>query len=429
MSSYFRSCFKTKKYRAFFCEKALTLILSQRERGLLKQLFKNGGVAILFLTSVAALPAWAADQPAAKTSAEKPAAEKSPAGADFFTVPDGSIEELFQFIDRVGRDPEGSDVKAILEYRKKAAPALIQAADKILALKPKTEQAQSAARMKMIALAMLDAIGDAQAGKRLEALPEELQKAGWPQFVREVRGFLLEKQLRELTPENLKDFEKIFADIKRFLTEAPVEDSDLGLMQTTLDFAEQYTAITGKTDAAVDAYSTFAKLLAARKDERLAKVVKMWENSIRRLTLVGNAVKIEGNVLGGKPIDWSKYAGKVVLVDFWATWCGPCLRELPEVKKAYELYHDRGFEIVGISLDKTRVQLDAYLKDNPIPWTIVYNDDGSTPTAEYYGINSIPTMFLVGKDGKVVSISVRGAKLSEELTKLLGKAEEKKAGK
>ena len=77
----------------------------------------------------------------------------------------------------------------------------------------------------------------------------------------------------------------------------------------------------------------------------------MLEGIVRRLTLLGNEMKIEGKLLDGKAFDWSKYAGKVVLVDFWATWCGPCLAEIPKMRKCYDLYHDKGFEIVGISCD------------------------------------------------------------------------------
>jgi thiol-disulfide isomerase/thioredoxin len=188
-----------------------------------------------------------------------------------------------------------------------------------------------------------------------------------------------------------------------------------------LIYAEEYAQQSGKTDFAVETYSSFAKLLSESKDERFQKMAKMMENSVRRLTLVGKPVKVEGDMLDGKTLDWSKYAGKVVIVDFWASWCGPCLRELPIVKTIYEKYHERGLEIVGISLDRNRKDLDAYLKASPIPWTIVYNDDGSAPTANYYGVMTIPAMFLVGKDGKVISTTLRGDQIHDELEKLLGK--------
>ncbi len=74
--------------------------------------------------------------------------------------------------------------------------------------------------------------------------------------------------------------------------------------------------------------------------------------AVRRARLLtGDPVKVSGKTIDGKPFDISQYKGKVVIVDFWATWCGPCLAELPNLKKIYEKYHDRGLEIVGVNLD------------------------------------------------------------------------------
>ena len=85
-----------------------------------------------------------------------------------------------------------------------------------------------------------------------------------------------------------------------------------------------------------------------------------------RLGLVGKPLTLEGTTVEGKPFDWAKYKGKIVLVDFWATWCGPC-RKLVNIEKNYEAYHGRGFDVVGISVDRDRGELDKYLKETSTP--------------------------------------------------------------
>ena len=122
----------------------------------------------------------------------------------------------------------------------------------------------------------------------------------------------------------------------------------------------------------------------------------------------------------GQPLSVAGLKGKVVLVDFWATWCGPCVAELPNVVAAYDKYKGKGFEIVGISLDEDRGALDAFVKERKMAWPQFFDGKGwQNKLAQQYGIESIPATFLLDREGNIVAKNLRGAELEKELAKLL----------
>ena len=118
--------------------------------------------------------------------------------------------------------------------------------------------------------------------------------------------------------------------------------------------------------------------------------------------------------LDGTPISLADYRGKVVLLDFWAVWCGPCLGEIPRIKAVYEKYHAQGFDVIGVSLDEDEAVLRKYIRENALPWRQVFDGQKwSGHLVEQYGVRSIPAPFLIDRGGKVISVKARGSLLEE----------------
>ena len=125
---------------------------------------------------------------------------------------------------------------------------------------------------------------------------------------------------------------------------------------------------------------------------------------------------------GGQLVSLADYRGKYVLVDFWASWCGPCRQENPAVLKAYETFKGRNFEVLGVSLDeeKTREKWVKAIADDHMPWTQVSDLHGfDSETAQQYGVKAIPQNFLVDPSGKIVASNLRGEELATTLAKFI----------
>ena len=143
-----------------------------------------------------------------------------------------------------------------------------------------------------------------------------------------------------------------------------------------------------------------------------------------RDTLVVGAKFPDFNVadLAGQPLSVANSKGKVVLIDFWATWCPPCRAEMPNVIATYQKYHSKGFDIIGVSLDEDKAQLLSFIKDHDMTWPQYF--DGKkwdNALAMNYGVLIAPTNYLLDGDGKIIAKDLRGDDLKKAVAVALSK--------
>jgi thiol-disulfide isomerase/thioredoxin len=153
-----------------------------------------------------------------------------------------------------------------------------------------------------------------------------------------------------------------------------------------------------------------------QKEQALAKPVVGADPSSG---YVGQPVTLKFNAADGSPIDLAQMHGKVVLIDFWATWCGPCMKEVPNVVAAYNKYHGKGFEIVGISLDQDKANMLKVTAEKGMTWPQYFDGKGwNNEISTAFHIRAIPAMWLINKNGVIASTNAHG-NIEADIAKLL----------
>jgi len=158
-----------------------------------------------------------------------------------------------------------------------------------------------------------------------------------------------------------------------------------------------------------------------KETERVTMLFHILE-TMKKVAIGQPAQDFIQNDTTGEPIKLSSFYGKYLLLDFWASWCGPCRDENPNLVAVYKRFHNTGFNIVGISLDEDREKWLAAIKDDNLTWTQISDLKGAkNEAAHLYGVVVIPDNFLLDKDGKIIARRLRGEKLTNKLEEILGK--------
>lgn len=184
----------------------------------------------------------------------------------------------------------------------------------------------------------------------------------------------------------------------------------------TLDWLEKAVqrGFTGISTLMDESYSSL------RETPRFESLIRAMKD---RIGIGKPARDFSVTLLDGKPFSLSAQKGKVILVDFWATWCGPCRREIPELKKIYSLFKEKGFDIIGVSLDRSRDDLTTYIEENELEWPVSFSGDGwKDATAGLYGVRSIPSFWLIDRKGTLRHFDLRKDALKKAISELLAES-------
>ena len=157
------------------------------------------------------------------------------------------------------------------------------------------------------------------------------------------------------------------------------------------------------------------------KNAYLGRKLKATIDNIKKTSLGNVAPDFTLQAPDGKNVSLADFRGKYVLLDFWASWCGPCLREVPNVKKVYDKYHDKGFEILSVSLDDKKDNWTNAIEKYDLNWVHVSSLQGwDCPVAKLYNVSGVPAMLLIDKEGKIIATKLRGELLMEKVAEQFG---------
>ena len=323
----------------------------------------------------------------------KPAAPEDPLVAELRKTKD-KLDEVMPVMSAVA-DPDfqKEDAAKVRPLLKKSADLLA----KLAANEKDEDERAGLERDRCQYLAMLATLGDDDAAAALKKIADGKGETA----IMAKSGIALSQWWR--ASKDATKQEKILDDYRAIAKANPKSEN------VTLALAVMATIGPASDELTIKAAEILRKVMIGDTAKKLA--AQLDPNGALR-DLVGKPLLTTGRTSSGKQFSTAGWKGKVVLVDFWATWCGPCNAEIPRMKEIYKNYHPKGLEMVGVDCDGSDDTVNSFTKDKEMPWTQLREESQSEsqpwhPLAMCWGVIGIPTMFLIDKKGVLRFVDAR----------------------